>query len=72
MDRIDENLLKYVPKTKRIAIKAIWKDDDGYWIILKNGYHASLTDERCRTIHEDNIRNIRYQVRGIEIDLDSR
>lgn len=61
----DENVMRYVPKSKQHTIKACWKDSDGYWIILKEGWNADYTDSYCRTIHEDTIRQLRYQISGI-------
>lgn len=65
MNEIDNNLLKYVPKSKREAIKAIWRDSDGYWIVVKDEYNADRMDVDCHTIHEDTIKELRYQIGGI-------
>ena len=64
-DSTSANIMKYVPKAKKQAIKACWRDSDGYWIILHEGYNADRTDWNCRTIHEDTIADLRYQIAGI-------
>lgn len=35
---MDNKLLKYVPKRLKNSIQDIYKDDDGYWAIFKNGH----------------------------------
>lgn len=62
---MDNNILKYVPKGKREAIHDAYRDDDGMWIVLKNGWEASRTDSGCHVIHEDTIKELRYQIAGI-------
>lgn len=62
---MDNNILKYVPKEKREAIHDAYRDDDGMWIVLKNGWEASRTDSGCHVIHEDTIKELRYQIAGI-------
>lgn len=59
------DIMMYVPKSKREAIKEAWTDEDGMWIVLKEGWNADRTDAECRTIHEDNIKDLRYQIAGI-------
>jgi hypothetical protein len=63
---LDPKILKYVPKSKQDAILEAYHDNDGYWIILKDEYHASRFDRGCHTIHEDDIKHLRYQIAGIE------
>jgi len=58
-------IMKYIPKSKRDAIKEAFKDSDGYWIFLKEGWNADRMDADCRTIHEDTIADLRYQIAGI-------
>lgn len=58
-------IMKYIPKSKVEAIHDAWQDDDGYWIILKEGWNADREDTACRTIHEDSIKELRYQIAGI-------
>ena len=61
----DEQILKYIPKNKMAAIRKCYIDSDGYWIILNDGYEASRVDNRCSTIHEWTIKDLRYQIAGI-------
>ena len=66
---IDPKIMKYVPKSKQHTISSCWKDSDGYWIVLKEGYNAGRMDNGgCHTIHEDTIADLKYQIAGIEID----
>ncbi|MBQ9531642.1 MAG: DUF3849 domain-containing protein [Eubacterium sp.] len=68
-NEIDERIMKYVPKAKQKAINAAWRDADGYWIELKDGYNAGRMDNSgCHTIHEETITELRYQIAGIEVD----
>lgn len=62
---MDDRIMKYVPLKKRQAIKDAYRDEDGYWICLNDGWEASNTDSGCRTIHEDTIPELRYQISGI-------
>lgn len=62
---MDANIMKYVPKGKKTAVRDCYRDEDGYWICLNEGWEASNTDAGCRTIHEDNVRDLRYQIAGI-------
>ena len=40
-----------VPKKYQAAIKEIYRDYDGVWVILNDGFIAPSTG--CQTIHED-------------------
>ena len=62
---IDKSLLRYVPKSKHVSISQMWRDEDGIWVILRPGWNADRTDMNCRTIHEDTIKDLRYQIAGI-------
>lgn len=65
----DALIMKYIPKSKRHTIESCWKDSDGYWITLKDGFNAGRMDNGgCHTIHEDTIAELRYQIAGIEVD----
>lgn len=57
------NLLKYVPKKFHEAIREIFKDDDGYWVYLKHGWHDGIMD--CHVIHTDTIAELRSEVKFI-------
>ena len=59
------NIKSYVPKGKREAVRDAYRDEDGYWICLNEGWEASRTDAGCRTIHEDTIADLKYQIAGI-------
>ena len=50
---MDESIMRYIPKDKQDAVRDAYKDDDGYWICLKEGWEASRMDSDCRVIHED-------------------
>lgn len=61
----DRKIMKYVPSSKKDSIRSAWKDDDGLWIMLNEGWNADRMDRSCRTIHEDTIKELRYQIGGI-------
>ena len=58
-------IMKYVPDSKKAAINSAWEDSDGYWITLNDEWNADRMDWNCRTIHEDTIKDLRYQISGI-------
>lgn len=60
-----EQIMSYIPESKHGAIYDAWQDSDGIWIMLNEGWNADRTDYPCRTIHEDCIRDLRYQIAGI-------
>lgn len=62
---MDERILKYIPQKKREAVVDAFKDSDGYWIFLRDGWEASNMDSGCHIIHEDTIKELRYQISGI-------
>lgn len=62
---MDERIMKYVPKTKREAVSSAWIDSDGMWIVLKDGWNADRMDWNCHTIHEETVRDLRWQIAGI-------
>ena len=59
-----------IPKKKQNAIREIYEDEDGFWIILNEGWNADGSDFRCRTIHcggdgeteESTISDLKYQI----------
>ena len=59
-------IIDYIPKTKREAIRDAYRDSDGYWICLNEGWEATRTDSGCQTIHEDTIADLKYQIAGIQ------
>lgn len=42
---------RMIPNDKKASIKDIYEDQDGYWIILNEGWNADGMDLVCRTIH---------------------
>lgn len=54
---------KYIPKKHQDKIDDFYRDIDGCWLILKDGY-VSITTE-CSTIHEDTIKDIKHQIKTI-------
>lgn len=44
-----EQIMRYIPGHKRRAVKDAWSDDDGIWIILREGWESS--DTGCHIIH---------------------
>lgn len=63
---MDQSILKYVPALKREAIRDAYRDQDGIWITLRDGWEASRTDSGCHVIHEDTISDLKYQIAGIQ------
>ncbi len=61
----EQKIMKYIPEKKKEAVKTAWIDSDGYWIVLHDGWNADRMDWNCHTIHEDNIKELRYQIAGI-------
>tara|TARA_R100000664_G_C2745889_1_gene133664 strand:+ start:916 stop:1104 length:189 start_codon:yes stop_codon:yes gene_type:complete len=53
-------LNKIIKKDKRI--ESYYKDLDGYWLVLKDGYNW----DGCGTIHEDTIKEVLKQIPNIE------
>ena len=74
MDRVLKMLPKGIPAEAVAAVEydPIDGGDDGYhpsyWIYLRNGYHAPGAG--CHTIHEDTLRALREEVRGIFVVQD--
>lgn len=60
------DIMRYVPKSKREAVRDAYRDEDGFWICLREGWEASRTDSGCHVIHEDYIKDLRYQIAGIK------
>lgn len=64
---IDSCLMRYVPVRKRCAITAIYKDEDGYWAYVGNGYHC-VGYFAEHVIHEDTITLFRSMFKYIVED----
>ena len=62
---LEPKIMKYVPKSKVDGIGDAYIDDDGMWIVVKPNWNADRMDSCCHTIHEDNIKDLRYQIAGI-------
>ena len=60
-----QKIMDYVPWCKADAINACWKDSDGYWIQLNEGWVATRSTAE-HTIHEDSLRQIGYQMGGVK------
>ena len=62
---MDKAILKYIPKSKRDGVKSCFRDSDGIWIWLKDGWNADRMDSDCHVIREDYINDLKYQIAGI-------
>ena len=63
---MDNSIMKYVSSAKVEAIQDAYRDEKGYWLILKDGWEASRTKAGCKRICADNIRDLKFQVGGIQ------
>lgn len=67
-ERMNKNLLTYIPTHFRKSIKDFYKDQDGYWLILdKNGEYILADDGH--TIHEDTIKDILFVLKNETIKV---
>lgn len=57
--------MKYIPESRWEGILEAFQDSDGYWITLKDEWNADRMDSHCHVIHEDYIKDLRYQIAGI-------
>lgn len=57
-----------IPKKYHDSIREIYKDQDGYWVVLNTGYYASGLGgyDEAHTIHEDTVKELLKQVRQIK------
>lgn len=61
---------RMIPKSKKAAIREIYEDKDGFWVILNEGWNADGMDFDCHVIHEggddctdaETIEQLRYQI----------
>lgn len=61
------NILNYIPKRALPAIYDAWHDDDGYWVMIRQGWH--IEDYVApHTIHEDTLAEIRAVAKNIVKD----
>ena len=61
----DQRIMKYIPKNKAESVADAFIDEDGMWIYLKDEWNADRMDVDCHVIHEDTIKQLRYQIAGI-------
>lgn len=57
------NLLNYIPKKFHPAVSKAWRDEDGYWVTLKDGWRDGIMD--THVIHTDTIKELREEARLI-------
>lgn len=61
---------RMIPKSKKAAIREIYEDQDGFWIILNEGWNADGMDYDCHVIHEggddytdaETVKELKYQI----------
>lgn len=66
----DSQISRMIPKSKKNAIREIYQDQDGIWIILNDGWNADGMDFCCRTIHcggedesiQSTVADLKYQI----------
>lgn len=59
---------KYIPKKYRHTIESFYKDIDGVWLDLKEGYISTTTEST--SIHEDTINQVRKELKTIISEKD--
>lgn len=60
----DAKLLEYIPKRKRTWVKEIYRDSDGIWCYLKEGYID--TDMGTTVVHAETIRQLIMDFKNVE------
>lgn len=58
------SLLMYIPKRFHKAVREAYRDDDGYWICLKDGWVDGIIG--THVIHTDTVAELREEARLIE------
>jgi hypothetical protein len=53
-----------VPQKYRHMIYSIYKDTEGYWVYLENGYYSHIVDKRI--FHEKTIKDTLKEIRLIK------
>lgn len=61
------NILNYIPKRALPAISDAWHDSDGYWVMIREGWHVKDYFAE-HTIHEDTLDEIREVAKNIVKD----
>ncbi|MGW7813681.1 hypothetical protein BU104_12530 [Staphylococcus xylosus] len=54
---------KYIPKKYRNTVEDFYKDMDGCWLNLKEGYISA--DNEATSIHEDTIKDVKSKLKTI-------
>lgn len=65
--RVDTKLLQYIPKFKQVAVKAIWKDSDGYWVGLQDPWYATSSEIPSSWIHTESIAELKREFRDVVV-----
>jgi hypothetical protein len=64
---MDNRILTYIPARKREAVHDCWFDDDGYWVMIREGWH--IKDYFAEhTIHEDTLDELKTVAKQIVKD----
>jgi len=63
---MDATVKKYIPASKLDAVEDFGRDDDGYWIQLREGWEARRTGPGCRTIRVRTTGDLKNQIAGIQ------
>ena len=66
---IDENLLRYIPKKKQACISELFRDSDGIWGALKDGYIDTIMC--CPIIHVETIKELKENFKYVEKENDN-
>lgn len=61
------SLMNCIPKRALPAVNDMWHDDDGYWVMLREGWHVKDYFAE-RTIHEDTLDEIKVVAKRIVKD----
>ncbi len=61
------NLLSCIPKRALPAVQDAWHDSDGYWVMLREGWHVEDYFAE-HTIHEDTLAEIKAVAKRIRKD----
>ncbi|WP_281512310.1 hypothetical protein [Mammaliicoccus vitulinus] len=59
---------KYIPKKHQHKVDEFFKDSDGCWLNLKEGYISAHTE--ATSLHEDTINEVRKQLNTIILECD--
>ena len=45
----------YIPKKYKKIVHDFYHDEDGYWLIVKEGWHV---EDNARTVHQDTLKEV--------------